>query len=209
MKLNGKNLSVLRLLERGKDAVKRLQYLHVGPKGTTVLTPHALCRVSLPKQDSTAPAILLPRDAIQKLPRLAPENESLVIECPEGIPAITTPDHAVPEMEKMLLGPGEIDLSFTVNGELLRRMLTIACEVNRDSDKTLRLRVCKKKNLLRIDNYRQPGTQEFVGVIQGMEYDGNYIPGEPETDKDTAEKKPTQAPMVIKVSSGRKFRGVE
>lgn len=210
-KVNGKNLSVGRLMVRGKDADKRLKYIHVGPKGTTVVTPVVVARVSLPRefeQPITASAVI-PQDAIDAIGNAAwpkPGTPS-IIELPEGEPAITGPHFLVPQIDKCLLGPEFQVTSFTCNADLLRKLMVIACEVSEDGDKTVRLRICDTAGTptLRIDSYRQPGDQEFVGVLKGIDYDGDYIPGEAQTGK-KIEKKPQQQDMMLKVSTGRRFK---
>lgn len=205
--VNGRNLSVGRLMPRGKDAEKRLKYLHVSPKGTTAVTDVIVARVSLPS-GVVAPSVpeIIPQDKYDKLDRPAPESETL-IELPKGEPAVTGPHYLVPNIDKTFPEPTEVDVSFTCNGDLLRQLLVVACEVTRDSDKTLRLRVCKGENALRIDTYRQPGDQEFVGVIKGLDYEGEYIPGEIPTGVTKPEKKPQQTGLMLKASTGRRFRG--
>ena len=178
--VNGKNLAVGRLMVRGKNADRRLKYIHVGPKGTTVFTPQMVARVSLPGHESYHQpygSAVVPQAQIDALPKTPPESEASV-ELPEGETAITGPDFIVPQIEKCLPEPEYQTGVFTCNGDLLRKLLTVACEVSKDSDKTIRLRICEGLNSLRIDTYRQPGDQEFVGVLKGLEYDGEYIPGE-------------------------------
>jgi len=207
--VNGKNLSVARLMVRGK-ADKRMKYLHVGPKGVSVVTPIVVARVSLPGAESYHQpfgSAVIPQDQIDKLPRLVPENEEFVTELPEGEAAITGPNFLVPQIDKCIPEPGFVTATFTCNGDLLRKLLTVACEVSKDSEKTLRLRICGgDMNTLRIDNYRQPGDQEFVGVLKGIDYDGDYIPGELPSGTPKIEKKPEQTGMLLKVSTGRKFK---
>ena len=76
-KVNGKNLSVSRLMVRGKDADKRLKYVHVGPKGTSVFSPIMVARVSLPEKvdQDVQPNAVIPQDAIDSLGRVAPESD--------------------------------------------------------------------------------------------------------------------------------------
>ena len=208
-RVNGRNLAVARLMVRGKDADKRMKYIHVGPKGTSVITPVVVARVSLPA-DEPQPfgSVVVPQadvDSLQNRPR--PEQPD-VIELPEGEPAITGPNFIVPMIDKCLPTPEFQMAAFTCNGDLLRKLLTVACEVSKDSDKTIRLRICSTGDTpsLRIDTYRQPGDQEFIGVLKGMEYDGDYIPGEPPSSAPKFEKKPAQAGLPLKVSTGRKFK---
>jgi hypothetical protein len=207
-RVNGKNLAVGRLMVRGKDADRRLKYLHCGPQGMTAVTPNVVARVSLPEQEKGLPlgTLLYPQEAIDALKRPAPESKEIV-QLPAGEPAVTGPHFLVPQIDKMFPSPQEQTFSMTVNGDLLRKLLTVACEVCNDSEKTMRLRFCKETNSLRIDTYRQPGEQEFVGVIKGMKYEGHYIPGEPETNAPIVEQKPVQGNLMLKPSTGRRFRG--
>lgn len=210
--VNGKNLSVARLMVRGKDAEKRMKYVHVGPKGTSVITPVVVARVSLPgflNWKQPFGSAIIPQDKVDALPRVAPESED-VIELPEGAPAITGPHFIVPQIDKCFPEPDHTTGVFTCNGDLLRKLLVVACEVSHDPEKTIRLRICEGLNSLRIDTYRQPGEQEFCGVLKGVVYDGDYIPGEKPNVHDQMfpklEKKPKQMAMLLRVSSGRKFK---
>ena len=206
-KVNGKNLSVGRLMVRGKDADKRLKFLHVGPKGTSVVTPIVVARVSLPDvEQDIQPSAVIPQDELDAMGRVAPEAPGTV-NLPEGQPAITGPNFIVPQIDKIFPGPEFQVAAITVNADLLRKLMVIACECSEDSDKTVRLRVCNMGDTasLRIDMYRQPGEQEFCGVLKGIDYDGDYIPGEKEPGK-KLEKKPQQQGMLLKVSTGRRFK---
>jgi hypothetical protein len=189
---------------RGKNADKRLKYIHVGPKGTTVITPLVVARVSLPDGLRPVVPVVIPQSQIDALPRVTPESGELIT-LPEGEDAVTGPHFIVPQIEKCLPEPQDTIKTFTCNGDLLRKLLTVACEVSKDSDKTVRLRICQG-GTLRIDNYRQPGDQEFVGVLKGIEYDGEYIPGEMPSGATKPEKPPQQGAMRLKVSTGRRFR---
>lgn len=190
---------------RGKTADKRLKYLHVSPKGMSVINPNVIARVSLPEQDTNNPAVIIPQNEIDKV-RLTPESEEIV-ELPAGLPAVTQPDYLVPQVEKCFPAPEHQTAQFTCNGDLLRKLLTVACEVSKDSDKVVRLRICGEFNTLRIDTYRQPGDQEFCGVLKGIEYDGEYIPGEPVKDAPKPERKPVQKTLKLNLNVGRRFRG--
>lgn len=208
-RVNGRNLAVTRLMARGKNADKRLKYVHVGPKGTSVVTPNVVARVSLPENSGLAPtaiAAIIPQGEIDKI-RIAPESADFV-ELPEGLPAVTQPNYLVPQIDKCFPVPEHQTAQFTCNADLLRKLLVVACEVSKDSDKTVRLRICGDFNTLRIDTYRQPGDQEFCGVLKGIDYDGDYIPGEVQGDVPKPEKKPVQKAMKLNVSTGRRFRGV-
>lgn len=211
--VNGKNLALGRLMVRGKNADKRMKYIHVSSKGTSVITPEMVARVSLPADAGVSgfhvPAII-PQSELDKLrPLTTPESDEL-IELPAGLPAVTQPEYVVPQIDKCFPAPEHTTGTFTCNADLLRKLLTVACEVSKDGDKTIRLRICADFNTLRIDGYRQPGDQDFCGVLKGIDYTGEYIPGElPTGYSPTAkpEMKPTQRALGLKVNSGRRFRG--
>jgi hypothetical protein len=206
-RVNGRNLSVSRLMVRGKNADKRLKYIHVSAKGTSVITPVVVARVSLPRgEQQPYSSAVIPQASVDKMTGRAGNDE--IISLPEGEPAVNGPHFMVPQIDTCFPDPVYTTATFTCNGDLLRKLLTVACEVSSDSDKTIRLRICKDLNSLRIDTYRQPGTQEFCGALKGLDYDGDYIPGELPTGVPKVEKKPQQRGMLLKVSSGRKFRGV-
>lgn len=201
--VNGKCLSVTRLIPRGREADSRLKYLHVNPKGASVITPELIARVSLPE------SVAQPNQSViyPQTPDLQAGSRDLVTLTGDK-PAVTTPHHLVPPvLDSCFPSPGETTSTFTCNGELLRRLLTVACEVNDDSRKTLRLRIIDNGKALRIDTYRQPGHQEFCGVLKPIEYDGDYIPGDMPSGVVKAEKKPQQTGLSLKMSEGRRFRG--
>jgi hypothetical protein len=208
-KLNGKNLSLARLIPRGKDADKRLKYLHVNNKGVTAVSPELVARVTLP--DGVAQpqqSVIYPQESLDSIPMgaRAPESNELVTLTGDK-PAFTGPHYLVPMVDKCFPEPTETTATFTCNGELLRKLLTVACEVCNDSNKTLRLRIVDNGKALRVDTYRQPGEQEFCGVIKPIEYDGDYIPGEIPSGTPKVEKKPQQTGLLLKTSAGRKIRG--
>lgn len=206
--LNGKNLSVTRLIPRGKDADKRLRYIHVNSKGVTAVSPEVVVRVSLPdgvKQPQQS--VIYPQESLDAMAtRPAPESAELVTLTGDK-PAYTGPHYLVPMVDKCFPEPQETTSTFTCNGELLRKLLTVACEVSNDGNRTLRLRIIDKGKALRIDTYRQPGDQEFCGVLKPIEYDGDYIPGELPSGVVKVEKKPQQTGLLLKTSEGRKIRG--
>lgn len=215
-KLNGRNFSVVRLMGRGKNFEDRLKYLHASAKGTTVVTPTVVARVSLPGEKSTTGPIgtqpvtpvIWPQKQIDELTKPAPESGDFV-EMPDGLPAVTGPDYLVPNLDKLIPEAGEQNASITVNGETLLKVLKVACEVTEDNDKTVRLRICPEKGLLRVDTYREPGKQEFVASIVEIEYYGGNIPGDKtkDTPEPVKEVKPSQATHTLKASTGRRFRG--
>src|SRR5208282_969531 len=205
-RVNGKCLAVGRLMVRGKDADRRLKYLHCGSQGMTVVTQEVVARVSLPEHEKGMPlgTLLYSQEKIDSLKRPAPESNE-VVQLPEGEPAVTGPHYLVPQIDKCFPSPQEQTYSFTVNGDLLRKLLTVACEVTNDNEKTMRLRFCPASNSLRIDTYRWPGEQEFVGVIKGMRYDGSFIPGDVQKDAPVVEYKPVQGNLMLMPSTGRSF----
>jgi hypothetical protein len=151
-------------------------------------------------------AVLYPQAEIDAMNRPAPESPAIVA-MPEGEPAVDSARFMVPRIDQCLLEPDASMPSFIVNGDILKKLLTVACEVCNDSEKVMRLRYDKGTNALRIDTYRQPGEQEFVGVMKCMRYSGSFIPGEPASDMPVTEQKPQQGNLVLKLSTGRKFRG--
>ena len=214
-RVNRKNLAVSKLMARGKDADKRLKYLHVSPRGTTVVTPTYVAQVSLPApvhmgegplEPLGVPTVVIPQDEIDRL-RLKTAMAMEVVELPEGEPAVTGPNFLVPQVDKIFPDPMYTTAVFTCNADTLKRLLTVACEVSDDEDKIVRLRFCKDINALRIDAYRQPGEQEFCAAMTGMTYDGGYIPGEKDGVHALEERRPVQRAQVLKALTGRKFRG--
>ena len=206
-RVTGKNLAVGRLMVRGKSAEPRLKYLHCGPQGMSVVTPTVVARVSLPEQGGLPlGALIYPQADVDAMKRPAPESPEIVT-MPEGEPAVDSARYMVPKIEQCLFEADASMPSFIVNGETLKKLLTVACEVCDDSEKVMRLRYDKGTNSLRIDTYRQPGDQEFVGVMKCMRYTGNYIPGEPATTAPQVEQAPVQGNLVLKMTTGRKFRG--
>jgi hypothetical protein len=209
-KLNGKNLSIGRLMARGTNGEARLKYIHGSAKGTSVVTPTVVARVSLPK-DAPVPSssVIWTQKEIDSMGKTAPESNELV-DMPEGRLAVTGPEYLVPNIDKLLPEPSDQTASITVNGELLLKILKVACEVTTDNDKTIRLRICPEKSAMRIDTFRQPGEQEFVAVIREIEYYGQHIPGDKSKDDKTPEKpevKPLQTSLTLKATTGRRFRG--
>lgn len=204
-RVTGKNLAVGRLMVRGKSAEPRLKYLHCGPQGMSVVTPTVVARVSLPEQGGLPLGTLIyPQADVDAMKRPAPEE---IVTMPEGEPAVDSARYMVPKIEQCLFEADASMPSFIVNGDTLRKLLTVACEVCDDSEKVMRLRYDKVTNSLRIDTYRHPGDQEFVGVMKCMRYTGGYIPGDVAANAPFLEQKPEQGNLVLRMTSGRKFRG--
>jgi hypothetical protein len=210
--INSKNLAVTRLMPRGPKAEKRLKYMHTGPKGTTCLTPSYLVRVSLPS-DQPQPKfpVLYTQDEIDNLNGHSFQGGTF--DMGEGRPAVNGPAFIVPKIEDAIPDPADQIATFTCNGEILLKMLKVANEVCNDSQKPIRLRLYGKVNPddptqvgeLRMDTYRQEGAQEFLGILKGMEYYGNLIPGD-KTHAPVKEEPPKQRTETLKVSTGRRFR---
>lgn len=215
-KLNGKSLSVNRLMVRGKDPKKappRMKCMIVGPKGSMVVTPSAVVRVSLPDagsqfDDNGKPigTLVYSQDEIDALDRPQPESTTLV-QMPEGQPAVDGPQFMVPKTDDVFFKQTPDMTTFTFNADKLRTLLTIASEVCEDSDKVTRLTFDVKGNQIRLDTYRQPGDQEFVAVMKGCKYTGEYIPSEKGDKPAQPEMKPEQQNLLLPVVAGRKFRG--
>lgn len=207
-RINGKNLAIARLMPRGKTGDDRLKYLHASSKGVSVISPSVVARVSLPAgQESGLSATVWPEGTVDEL--LAAQAGDLTVEqrVEEGLEAITGPEYLVPQIDKVIPEPEAQDATFTVNAELLIKVLKAACDVTTDADKTVRLRVIEDANQLRIDAYCQPGEQEFVAVVSGMEYTGANIPGDkPTYAPPKAEVKPIQKGLGLKTNTGRRFR---
>jgi hypothetical protein len=204
--VNGKNLAVGRLMPRGKDADSRLKHIVVSKDGTTVFHPQGIARVSLPA-GVAQPAIpvLVPQAEVDKWNIKTDERIDIPDEVTE--PGVTSPDYLVPNVKSIIPDPSLQYATFTVNGEILLKMLKIACEVCEDSEKAMRLRIYPHEGKMRIDTYRQPGQQEFVGVICELEYSGDYIPGDrPTGAPPVPEKKPVPKGIALKTETGRKFR---
>jgi hypothetical protein len=205
--VNGKNLAVGRLMPRGKDADSRLKHVHVSKDGVTAFHPQGVVRVSLPA-GVAQPAIpvLVPQAEVDKWHLRAEET----LDIPEDVtePGVTSPDYLVPALKSIIPDPNLQYATFTVNAEILLKMLKVAVEVCEDSEKACRLRFYPNEGKLRIDTYRQPGQQEFVGVISELEYAGDYIPGDKSQNapKVAAEKKPAPKGIALKTDTGRKFR---
>ena len=219
--VNGKNLSVCRLMPKARygsqemtDKMRRLRYLHVGPQGTSVVTNMLVARVSLPEASKGHKhSHLVPADALAGVERPAPESTTLV-DLPDGPPAVTGPQYVVPDIDKAFPSSDRQIAQFTCNADVLRTLLTIACDVSEDADKTVTLRICDtdgkkpwKGRTLRIDSYHQPEDQSFCALMKEIEYDGSYIAGEPVPTTSPVEKKPQQAGVVMQVNEGRRFRG--
>jgi hypothetical protein len=191
-------------MPRGKNAEPRLKFIHVSKQGSAVISPYYMARVSLPAgEQQPSGAVIFPQVEVDKLVSSGnlPPDEVRVM--PEGLPAVTGPNYFVPRIEEQIPDVSKQTAEFTCNGEYLLKLLKIANEVSADVNKTMRLRFCG--DMLRIDNYRLDGQQEFLGVLRRVEYHGNKIPGDNVTG--VKEVKPQQTATVLKQSTGRRFRG--
>jgi hypothetical protein len=204
--VNGKNLAVGRIMPRGKDADSRLKHVVMSKDGVTAFHPQGMARVSMPSGVAQpALPVLVPQAEVDKW-NLKPEEK---MDVPEEVtePGVTSPDYLVPNVKSVIPDPNNQTATVTVNAEMLLKMLKIVCEVCEDSEKAIRLRYFPSEGKLRIDAYRQPGQQEFVGVLCELEYSGDYIPGDKSSDAPKApEKKPVPKGIALKTDTGRKFR---
>lgn len=207
-RINRKNLAVARLMPRGKTGEPRLKYLHASPKGVTAIAPSVIARVSLPAgHPAGVGATIWPQDRVDELLAIHHMDPSQSHEVEEGLDAVTGPDYLVPQIDREIPEPDEQDAFFTVNAEMLIKVLKAACEVTTDADKTVRLRITQSKNRMRVDTYCQPGEQEFVAVLSGIEYTGANIPGDRPSDAPPKpEVKPIQKGLGLKATTGRRFR---
>lgn len=202
--INKKNLAVGRFMPRGKDGDPRLKHVLINKDGVTAFHPQGIMRVSLPAGVAQpAVPVLLPQAEFDKLD--VRENYDVPEET--TVPGVTGPDYLVPNAKQIIPEPNMQYATVTLNGELLLKMLKAACEVTEDAEKTLRLRFYPNEAKLRIDTYRQPGQQEFVGVLCELEYAGDYIPGDKSSDAPKVEAKPKATKgLALRTDTGRKFR---
>lgn len=205
MKINGKNMTVARLMPRGQKADPRLKYLHVSSKGVTAVSTEVTARVSLPTPQPIA-ASIWPQEKVEEiLKQHGGQPLEMVTEQQDGLPAVTGPEYLVPKIEDVIPDASDQKATFTCNAELLAKVLKCACEVTTDADKTVRLRFYG--DTLRIDTWREPGQQEFVAVVMGIEYDGSNIPGDlAEGEEPKPEVKPKQGGLALKAAAGRRFK---
>jgi hypothetical protein len=213
-RLTRKNLAVKRLLPKD-DAHKRLKYVHVGHEGTTVSNGYAIARVTLPEQDTKSKVTSEPRIFPNAKGLNPPKSDSIetaldgdFFTVDGGLPATTTAEHAVTNLDKAIPKPEDQALSFTCDAALLATLLEIAASVSEQPKKVVRLRICPKKSCLRIDTLSNPGEQSFVGVIAAVGYMGKNIAGDPPVDSgnETYNDTPTQSSLPLPVVQGRKFR---
>lgn len=211
--LNKKNFAVTRLFPKGPNGNKRLNYMHVSRKGTTVANGQMVARVALPPDAGEQPQTpyIYPRSVVTKA---MPEGENENVLMSGELPASTTAEHSVPNYDMMIPKPEHQVAAFTCDAEELLILLKTVMDVTEDADNCIRLRICNSPGIgstLRIDSVAFPGKQAFLGVLKGMQYDGEYVAGEAESTKvgvkmqsDETIKK---SPLPLVLSEGRKFRG--
>jgi hypothetical protein len=193
-KLNSKNLAVKKLLPKGKDS-PRLKYIHASPKGTAVIQPSYLCRVSLPEHDQ----LLGDPIHISGPSYIQPVGKE------DWIEGKTSPEYLVPNIEMLIPNPNEQVFTITLDGDILERLLKVANEVNEEPLNTLRLRWCPDRGMLRIDTYAEKGEQTFLGLMRTINYSG-HIPGDVIKGHAKPKEKPVQLLTTLKSSEGRRFR---
>jgi hypothetical protein len=200
--LNRKCFAALRAM--GKD---KWEYLYCSPKGVICTDTTSLIRVTLPK----FPVDVNPPEAVIFSAKTAKERESQVqdgkstsVEMPAGEEA-KSGKYSVPNLEAGITGPDKQTASITINARSLINLLEAACEVTEHSRSLVKLRFCG--NSLRIDSHRLEGEQEFTGILMGIQYLGDKIPGEP-TGKTINQPTETidERKLSLPETQGRKFR---
>jgi hypothetical protein len=144
--------------------------------------------------------MLIPQRVADKIDR------SCTVRAEETVPAHTTPDYLVPEINSIIPDPDDQTATITVNGELLLKMLKAAVEVSEDPEKTIRIRHFPNEAKIRIDTYREPGQQEFIGVLCELEYYGDLIPGDRTGSIKPFAARPKAKGLLMRTDTGRKFR---
>jgi hypothetical protein len=205
--VNKKNAAVGRLMPRGKNGEARLKHVLVSKTGTTAFHPQGMVRVSMPEGIAQPNlAVIVPQAEVDKWDIATDANFDIPEETTK--PGVTSPDYLVPTVSSIIPDPAGQYTHATVNGELLLKMLKVMLEVNDDSEKAIRIRFYPTEGKLRIDAYRTPGSQEFVGVLSELDYAGDNIPGDRPTGAPAvAEKKPSAKGLALRTDTGRKFRG--
>jgi len=208
-RLNRKNFAVTRVMPKGPEGNKRLAYMHASKNGTTATDSFVVARVSLPSKESQPVSpVIYPKAVVGKV---MPVEHDEVVSMAGELPASTTADHAVPNMDALFPEPADQVAEFTCDAEQLLTLLKVVMDVSEDADHCVRLRYCNSPRLgktLRIDSLAFPGTQAFCGVLKGVQYDGAHIAGESDGSvKPNADETVKQAPLPLVLSTGRKFRG--
>ena len=212
--LNRKCFAALRAM--GNAADRRWKYIHVGPKGVTCTDTVSLIRVSLPKgnginQVGASVPVIFDYETMKKLAASGFGNGQ--IEMPEGLLAKTTGQYTVPNYDVTIPKPEDQTATITVDASRLIEMLKAAMEVTEHSKSLVRLRFYK--DFVRIDAHRDTGGQEFLGLLMGLNYNGNGIPGDAPQGvlnsgltlkvQETTNEQHFKLPLF----EGRKFREVE
>jgi hypothetical protein len=185
----------------GKD---KWEYLYCSPKGVICTDTTSLIRVTLPKSphfesNPTEPVVFSRKDVEEKQ-----KIKDDIILAPLGEEA-KSGKYSVPNLEAGIIGPDKQTASITINARSLINLLEAACEVTEHSRSLVKLRFCGSS--LRIDSHRLEGEQEFTGILMGIQYSGDKIPGEP-TGKTINQPTETidERKLSLPETSGRKFR---
>ena len=209
--LNRKCFAALRAI--GNAADRRWQYIHVSGKGVTCTDTVSLIRVSVaaPQLGGNPEPAIFDYGEAKKLAAGLKATE--VVTMPEGLPAKTTGQYTVPNYEVTIPRPEDQTATITVDASRLIEMLKAAMEVTEHSKSLVRLRFYK--DFVRIDAHRDTGGQEFLGLLMGLNYNGNGIPGDAPQGvlahgltikvQETTDEKHFRLPLF----EGRKFREVE
>lgn len=208
-RLNKKNLAVTRAMPKGPEGNKRLAYVYASRQGTTATDGFIVARVTLPSKDGQPISpVIYPKSLIGKI---MPVDNNETVAMAGELPAMTTAEHAVPNLDALFPDAGDQSAEFTCDAEQLLTLLKVVMDVSEDADHCIRLRLCNSPRLgktMRIDSLAFPGSQAFCGVLKGVQYDGNHIAGEQsEGDFSKSEEGPKQTPLPLVLSNGRKFRG--
>lgn len=213
-RLTKKNFAATRAMPKGVDGNPRLKYMRVDRRGSTVADGQMIARVTLPAGEQPSTPTIYPKAVVEKAfaDNRTELNCSGQVLMDGGLPATTTADHSVPDLDRLIPGPEDQIADFVCDGEELLALLKAALDVSEDADRCIKLRVCNKAGLgkvLRIDTLAFPGQQAFLGVVKAMQYDGPHIAGEADgsTNPKSFEAHATKTPMPLVVTSGRKFRG--
>lgn len=210
-RLNKKNLAVTRAMPKGVGGNKRLNYVYASRQGTTATDGFIVARVTLPtKEGQPVSPVIYPKSVISKI---VPVEVNEMVAMAGELPAATTAEHAVPNLDALFPEPKDQVAEFTCDAEQLLTLLKVVMDVSEDADHCIRLRLCSSPRLgqtMRIDSLAFPGHQAFCGVLKSVQYDGSHIAGalaDGEVPTSMNEDGPKQTPLPLVLSSGRKFRG--
>jgi hypothetical protein len=183
----------------GKD---RWAYMYCSPKGVLCTDTTSLIRVTLPKYpvdvNPTTPVIFESKDVLERL-----KENVTSYEMPAGEEA-KSGKYSVPNLEAGIVGTEKQTASITISAKALINLLEAACEVTEHSRSLIKLRLCD--NALRIDTHRNEGEQEFTGILMGLSYQGNMIPGDPVNKTFTPTETVNERTLNLPETQGRKFR---